>query len=168
MVLFEIDSAARNALALLTEFRKTKTPIIHIQHISLSPNALFFSPGTQGAEINDKVAPQEGETVVVKNYPNSFRDTSLLDILKGMEISDLVICGAMSHMCIDSTTRAAFDFGFNCIVAQDACATMDLVFNKEIIKASAVHAAFMAALSFPYARVASTKDIIKEMAQTAA
>lgn len=159
MSLFGIDSAAENARSLLTEFRKTKTPIIHIQHISRSPNALFFLPGTEGAKINSKVSPQEGETVVIKNYPNSFRNTSLLDVLRGMNISDLVICGAMSHMCIDATTRAAFDFGFNCIVAEDACATMDLVFNNKIIKAPAVHAAFMAALSFPYAKVVSTKDI---------
>lgn len=81
-----------------------------------------------------------------------------------MHIDDLVICGAMSHMCIDATTRAAFDLGFNCVVAEDACATMDLVFNNKIIKASDVHASFMAALSFPYAKVVLTKDILKDMA----
>jgi nicotinamidase-related amidase len=67
-------------------------------------------------------------------------------------------------MCIDATTRAAFDFGFNCIVAEDACATMDLFFNDKIIRASEVHASFMAALSFPYAKVVSTEKIIKETA----
>lgn len=164
MELVGIEAAAENARILLTEFRKKKLTIIHIQHISTPPNAFFLLSGTDGAKINDRVTPQEGETVVVKNYPNSFRDTSLLKILRNGHIYDLVICGAMSHMCIDATTRAAFDFGFNCVVAEDACATMDLFFNNKIIKASEVHASFMAALSFPYAKVVLTRNIVKNMA----
>jgi nicotinamidase-related amidase len=66
-------------------------------------------------------------------------------------------------MCIDATTRAAFDLGFNCVVAEDACATMDLIFQNKIIKASEVHASFMAALSFPYAKVVLTKDAVKNI-----
>lgn len=76
-----------------------------------------------------------------------------------------VICGAMSHMCIDATTRAAFDYGFNCFVVEDACTTRDLEFRGRIIEASDVHASFMAALSIPYAQVLTTKealDIITE------
>jgi nicotinamidase-related amidase len=164
MGLAGIEEAVENVRILLTEFRKTKSPIVHIQHISVAPNAFFFLPGTDGAKINDSVTPQEGEAVVVKNYPNSFRDTTLLGILKNMHIDDLVICGAMSHMCIDATTRAAFDLGFNCVVAEDACATMDLFFNNKIIKASDVHASFMAAFSFPYAKVSLTNDIVKDRA----
>jgi len=164
MELARIEAAAENARILLTEFRKTKATIIHIQHISVGPNAFFFLPGTEGAKINDRVTPREGEAVVVKNYPNSFRDTSLLDILRKAHVDHLVICGAMSHMCIDATTRAAFDLGFNCVVAEDACATMDLLFNHKIIKAAEVHASFMAALSFPYAKVVLTRDIVKDLA----
>jgi nicotinamidase-related amidase len=164
MQLAGIEDAAENARTLLAEFRKTRLPVIHIQHISLAPNAFFFLPGTDGAKINGRLIPQEGEAVVVKHYPNSFRDTSLLEILRNAHIDQLVICGAMSHMCIDATTRAAFDFGFNCVVAEDACATMDLVFNQKIIKASEVHASFMAALSYPYAKVAPTRNILNDMA----
>jgi nicotinamidase-related amidase len=164
MELTGIEDAAENARILLTEFRKKKLPIIHLQHISVAPNAFFFLPGTDGAKINDGVTPREGETVVVKNYPNGFRDTSLLEILRNVHIDNLVICGAMSHMCIDATTRAAFDLGFNCVVAEDACTTKDLFFNNKIIKASEVHASFMAALSFPYAKVVLTRDIVKDMA----
>jgi nicotinamidase-related amidase len=164
MELVGIENAAENALILLTEFRNKKLTIIYIQHISRAPNAFFFLQETDGAKINDRVITQEGEAVVVKNYPNSFRDTSLLEILKNERIDDLVICGAMSHMCIDATTRAAFDLGFNCVVAEDACATRDLIFNSRIIKASEVHASFMAALSSPYAKVATTRDIVNNMA----
>ena len=61
-------------------------------------------------------------------------------------------------------TRAAFDYGFNCVVAEDACATKDLIFNEKTIRASEVHASFMAALSAPYAKVATTKEIAQTTA----
>jgi nicotinamidase-related amidase len=160
MELVGIQAAAANAQILLNEFRKSKTPIIHIQHISSRPGATFFLPETDGARINQMVVPQENEIVVVKHYPNSFRETALSEILRNQNINNLLICGAMSHMCIDATTRAAFDLGFNCIVAEDSCATKDLSFKNKIIKAAEVHASFMAALSTPYAKVISTKEII--------
>jgi nicotinamidase-related amidase len=161
MELVGIQEAAANAQILLHEFRKSKSPIIHIQHISTRPGATFFLPETDGVKINQMVAPQGNEIVVVKNYPNGFRDTSLAEILKTEKINRLVICGAMSHMCIDATTRAAFDLGFNCVVAEDACATKDLNFKNRTIKASEVHASFMAALSAPYAKVISTQEIVE-------
>jgi nicotinamidase-related amidase len=161
MELVGIEDAAEKARFLLTEFRRKRLPVVHVQHISVAPDSFFFLPGTEGAKISDRMTPGAGEAVVVKNYPNSFRDTNLLEILKAARIDRLVICGAMSHMCIDATTRAAFDLGFNCIVAEDACATMDLVFKGKTIKASDVHASFMAALSFPYAKVVLTEDIVK-------
>lgn len=161
MELVGIEDAAVNAQVLLNEFRRTKSSIVHIQHISARPDATFFLPETDGTRINQLVAPKENETVVVKNFPNSFRNTSLLELLEKEKIGNLVICGAMSHMCIDATTRAAFDLGFSCVVAEDACATKDLIFKDKTIKAADVHASFMAALSVPYARVISTKEIVE-------
>jgi nicotinamidase-related amidase len=164
MELVGIEEAAANAQMLLHTSRKAKSPVIHIQHIAARPGATFFLPETDGAKINRMLTPQEDEIVVVKNFPNSFRGTSLLEMLKEKETDTLVICGAMSHMCIDATTRAAFDLGFDCIVADDACATRDLNFKGKTIKASEVHASFMAALSVPYARILSTGEIIESMA----
>lgn len=160
MELVDTEKAAANARLLLSAFRGDDAPIVHIQHLAGQPGASFFLPGTHGAEINEMVMPKAGEIMVAKHYPNSFRETSLLQTLRNKGIHNLVICGAMSHMCIDATTRAAFDLGFNCMVAEDACATKDLIFNGKTIKASEVHAAFMAALSAPYAKVTSTKAII--------
>jgi len=162
MELVGTEKAAANAQLLLKKFRKENSPIIYIQHISVQPGATFFLPETRGAEINEMVVPKEGEVTVVKNYPNSFRETSLLEVLKNEEKENLIICGAMSHMCIDATTRAAFDFGFNCVVAENACATKDLVFNETTVNASEVHASFMAALSAVYARVVTVEEIIKD------
>ncbi len=160
MVLDGMIEAADNSKLLLEAFRHSNTPIIHIQHVSIRPGSTFFLPDSSGVEINALVAPRENETVVRKNYPNSFRETSLLAILKDPGIDTVTICGAMSHMCIDATTRAAFDHGFKCVVAEDACATKDLAFKGKTIKADDVHASFMAALSAPYAHVATTQDIL--------
>lgn len=160
MELVGIDNAAYNAEILLRKFRKEQFQIIHVQHLSLNPGATFFLPESPGVEINQAVAPLDGETVVTKHFPNSFRDTELLDLLQGRGIDTLTICGAMSHMCIDATTRAAFDLGFTCVVAEDACATRDLTFQDKTIKADKVHASFMAALSAPYAEVISTQSVI--------
>ncbi len=160
MELVGIDAAAKNAARLLDEFRAAELPVVHVQHVATRPGATFFLPDTDGAQIHARVAPRPGEIVVVKHFPNSFRETELLKTLNASQLDTLVICGAMSHMCIDATTRAAADLGFTCTVAADACAARDLTFGDRVVKAADVHAAFMAALSAAYATVAATEEII--------
>lgn len=161
MELAEVDRAAANARKLLDHFRAAGLPVMHIQHIAVHPDATFFLPDTPGAEINQTVAPLDVETVVVKHFPNSFRETELLKNLQQARLDALVICGAMSHMCIDATTRAAFDLGFICVVAEDACATRELCFRDRIVEAADVHSSFMAALAAAYAEVTSTEKILE-------
>ncbi len=148
-----MEKAAQKAHLLIQKFRAERSPVFYIQHISKRPGAAFFLPGTRGVEIHESLVPEIGETTVEKHFPNSFRDTPLLTYLKERAVEEVVICGAMSHMCIDATTRAAFDFGFRCVVVQDACATRDVQFRGENVSAAHVHAAFMAALAAPYAQV---------------
>ena len=106
------------------------------------------------------IAPLPGETVIEKHFPNSFRDTGLQEKLAAAQVQELVICGAMSHMCIDATTRAAVDLGFTCTVIHDACASRDLTFGDLVIPAAHVHGAFMAALAPLYARVVSLEEFL--------
>jgi len=160
MELVGMEVAAERAVELLAAVRGAGTPVIHVQHLAARPDASFFLPDTPGAEIYESVAPHAGEVVVQKHYPNAFRDTSLLDEVRATGLDNVLICGAMSHMCIDATTRAAFDLGLRCTVVSDACATRDLTFQGETVAARAVHAAFMAALAVPYARVVTTQQAI--------
>lgn len=160
MELVAMDSAAETAAGVLEGFRQRGRPVYHVQHLSIRPGAVFFVPGTTGVEIHSSVVPREDEPVFQKNFPNSFRGTDLLERLRGDGIERLVICGAMSHMCIDATTRAAFDLGFGCAVVSDACATRDLEFGDRVVAAADVHAAFMAALAVPYATVAPAAEIV--------
>ncbi len=163
MELVGMPEAAANARLLLDAYRAAGLPVLHVQHLAARPDATFFIPGTPGAEINQIVAPIASEPVVVKHFPNSFRETGLLDLLKSKQITNLAICGAMSHMCIDTTVRAAFDLGFTCTLAADACATRNLTFEGRVVPAADVHAAYMAALSLPFARVTTTATIIEEL-----
>lgn len=162
MELVGMEKAADNATRLLDRFRSENGKLFHIQHLSARPGSSFFVPGTEGVQINGKVAPAAGEAVIEKHYPNSFRDTSLQDALQTQGVDSLVICGAMSHMCVDATTRAAFDLGFSCTVVHDACATRDLQFGEQAIRASDVHAAFMSALSVPYAKLVATDQFLAD------
>ena len=112
--------AGRAAGGLLAFFREHRWPVIHVQHESVQPGASFFLPGSPGMEIHASVAPRLGEPVVVKHFPNSFRATTLPGLLEGRVSRRLVLAGMMTHMCVDATTRAAADFGWECVVAQDA------------------------------------------------
>ena len=144
--LVEPLAAAKKAYLLLQCFREHDSHHVHIQHISLEPDATFFIKGDSGSDIHDSAAHFEGEPIVYKHEPNSFLNTNLLELLKGWGIERVVITGMMTHMCVDATARAASDFGFKVIIAEDACATRDLKFGDTLIPADHVHKAFMSAL----------------------
>jgi nicotinamidase-related amidase len=154
--------ASIQAQKVLTFFRGKNRPLIHIQHLSVRPGATFFLPNTKGVEIHSHVQPLPGELVIQKVFPNAFRNTSLLDHLKKEEIEHLVIAGMMTHMCVEATIRAAFDYGFQCTVVHNACATRALTFGAETVAARQVQAAFLAALGAVYAKVISAEDVISD------
>lgn len=155
-----VDAAVANAAKVIEKARAKGIPVIHVRHES-PEGAPFFVAGTKGAEIIPAVAPKDGEAVVVKNYPNSFRNTDLKAKLDATGAKDVVIVGAMTHMCIDATARAAADFGYNVTVVGDAAATRDAEFNGISVPAGQVHAAFMSALGFAYGKVVTTGDFLK-------
>ncbi|WP_299871200.1 cysteine hydrolase family protein [uncultured Cocleimonas sp.] len=161
MELVNMSAASENCKTLLENFRNKNAPLFHIQHLAAREGATFFIPETKGCEIHSDVTPNDDEPVIVKHFPSAFRGTDLEKELKSRGVTEVIICGAMTHMCIDTTTRAAFDLGFKCQVIHDACATKDLEFNGELVKAKDVQNAFMAALSVPFAQIVSTKEYLE-------
>lgn len=153
-----VETGQRAAM-LLAAFRARGLPVIHVQHVSTRPGATFFLPDTRGVEIHTCVTPQHGETIVRKHYPNSFRDTPLLAHLREHKISNLVIGGMMTHMCVDTTVRAAADLGFTCHLAHDACATRALSFGGKSVAAAEVQTAFVAALNGLFAKAQSAAEL---------
>jgi nicotinamidase-related amidase len=156
--------AGQQAHRLLEHFRRRALPTVHVQHLAASPGATFFLPGTEGAELHASVAPKPDERVVQKHFPNSFRETGLLELLRADGAKRLVLCGMMTHMCVDATVRAAADLGFECLLAHDACATRALSQGGVTVPAEHVHLAFLAALGSAYAQVQSTDEILAQFA----
>lgn len=155
--------ACQKAQEVLTAFRGKQQPVIHIQHISTRPDAMYFLPCTKGVEFHSDVQPTKNETIIKKHYPNSFKDTALLNHLIKNQINHLVIGGMMTHLAIEATVRAAYDLGFSCTVLHDTCATKNLEFDNTTIPAQTVHSAFLAALQPLYAEVMSTKEFLQIM-----
>ncbi len=153
--------ASLRARETLTFFRDQGLPLVHIQHLAARPGAPFFLPDTEGVKIQQNVEPRPGEVVFQKNFPNSFRNTPLLEHLRAKQVKKIVVCGMMTHMCVDATVRAAFDHGLEVTVIHDACATRTLAFGDQTIPAAQVHGAFLAALGFIYAKVVSAAEFLR-------
>lgn len=157
-----IEAATDNAARLLAKARERGDLVVHVRHEFESADAPFFAPGSHGAQIHVKVLPTADEVVVLKHQVNAFRDTELKKVLDEQAVKAITIVGAMSHMCIDSATRAAADHGYQVTVAHDACATLGLTFAEHSIPAEQVHGAAMAALAFAFARVQDTASLLAE------
>lgn len=151
-----IDAATTNAVRVIADARAKGVPVLHVRHESASSDAPIFVPGSNGVRIMVDVAPIGNEPVIVKNHVNSFRDTDLKQQLEARGIEDVVVVGAMSHMCVDAVVRASADMGYAVTVLHDACATRDLEFNGVVAPAAHVHAAMMASFEFGYGRVVAT------------
>ena len=159
--------AVAEASRLLGAARAAGLPVFHVQHLSVRPGATFFVPGTPGVEIHGAVAPRAGEALVQKNFPNAFRATTLLEGLQAKGIKHLVVAGMMTHMCVDSSVRAAFDHGFKVTLAHDACATKDLARAGTTLPAASVHDAFIAALHGLFCDARTSAEIIATLAAPA-
>jgi nicotinamidase-related amidase len=155
--------ASQQARRLLEQFRQVGLPPVFIQHVADKAGAATFLPDTDGVKIHENIRPLPGETIFQKHFPNSFRETPLLEHLRSLGVERLVICGMMTHMCVDSTTRAAYDYGYECWLAQDACATRALSYAGQTIPAEYVHLAFLAALNGRYSRVMPVDEIVAQL-----
>ncbi|MCH1624402.1 cysteine hydrolase family protein [Fredinandcohnia quinoae] len=163
MELSNPEKAAANAAKVLDWFRQNnKDHIFHVQHIAGSPELGFFLPNTEGAEIHETVQPLENESIIVKNFPNSFLKTDLESKLREKGVTKVVVVGMMTHMCIDATTRAAVDLGFDTTLIADACATRDMAYQGNVVPAEQVQNAFVSALESMYCDVKSTEDFLKQ------
>lgn len=155
-----VEAAAANAARVIAAARQAGELVVHVRHEFTRDDAPFFVPDSEGARIHSSVTPRGGEPVVLKHFVNAFRDTDLKSILDEHGVESVTILGDMSHMCVHAAARAAADVGYAVTVVHDACATRDLEFNGVTVPAAQVHAAFMAALAFAYAKVVSTEEYL--------
>lgn len=159
--LFKAEEALHTIKRLLEDFRKRNLPVIYIQHIS-TMHATFFVPETDGVEINKEIEPLDKETVIIKHYPNSFYETKLQEELIKNDVTDLVVCGMMTHMCVDTTVRAAKDYGYKITLISDGCATKDLEWNGDTLSASIVQSVYMTSLNQKFATVTTSTEFLSK------
>ncbi len=160
--LYNADKAVTNAAKLLDYYRDKSLPVIHVQHFNNWEGATFFIPDTEGVKIHSLVEPGQGEQLIVKYAPNAFYETSLKEVLDKLQIKHLVVCGMMTHMCIDTTVRAARDYGYQVTLIQDACATKDLQGLDSVIPAAVVQDTYIASLQGVFATIKSTQEFLNE------
>lgn len=153
MQLTGVEAALIEARRVLDQARALGRPVIHIQH-DAGPGTPYDVNAPIG-RIADIVAPLAGEIVITKNYPNSFVQTSLDDELKKLGVKQLVLAGFMTHMCINSTARGAFNLGYSPTVVASATATRDLPLpDGGTVPAEALQAASLATLRDLFAAIA--------------
>lgn len=152
--------ALANAQRLLDKARKQDIPIFHIAHHG-EDNGKVFDPLSANVEIVDELKPLDGEKTITKKHPNAFYDTQLQALISASGKQQVIFAGFMSHMCVSSSVRAAFDLGFDNFVCHDACATRALPdYKRETISAEVMHDTAMAALQDRFAALVTTDDLV--------
>jgi nicotinamidase-related amidase len=151
------EEAASRAAEAIEAARAAGLEVVHIRHEEPASDE-WVVPGSRGAATHAAVTPADGETVIVKHYPNSFLGTDLADRLSALGASRVAFCGMMTSMCVDSTVRAAADLGLDPVLLDDACAAPDLEHRGRRVPSEEVHAAFCAALSDEIATVLDASD----------
>lgn len=158
-----LDQAVAQAARLLHWARREGIAVIHVRQQAASAASPLFAPGSPGVEFLREVAPQAGEKVVVKSLPSSFRGTELQRELEAAGIEILVLCGLMTHMCVDSTAREGMHLGFRILVVADACASRDLPdpAGRGTIDHETVHRTALAALGDRFADLFAAADLLR-------
>lgn len=152
MQLEGVEPALEECARLLKRAREAGTPVIHIQH-DAGPGSPYDTTARIGA-IADVVAPAAGEKVITKAYPSSFEKTDLDAELKRLGVTDLVLAGFMTHVCVNSTARAAFNHGYRPTVVAAGTATRSIPDPRGgDVPAAALHAAALASLADLFAIV---------------
>jgi nicotinamidase-related amidase len=144
MELEGVQDALDAAAELLDRARTLGTPVVHIMHDAGAGSP--YDVKDEIGQIVDRVAPRGEEPVVVKNYPNSFAQTELHELLQGVGRTDLVLAGFMTHMCISSSARGAFTLGYSPTVVASATATRSLP-GAGGVSAQALQAASLAGVA---------------------
>ena len=155
--------AERNIALLLDAWRRAGRPIVHVRHISRSPDSIFW-PGQSGVEFQPRFVPLAGEHVVEKNVPDAFAQTGLERWLHTRGIGQLVIVGVITNNSVEATARSAGNLGFEAIVVSDAAFTFDLRdLNGRLWPAEDVHALSLANIAMDYAVVRTTGEIVNAL-----
>src|SRR3954471_14351808 len=155
------DAVAR-IVDLLAAFRTNRAPIFHIRHEGTKPNSTF-RPERSGYAVKDEAREEAGEPVIVKRVNSAFIGTDLETRLRAAGITTLVICGATTNHCVETTTRMAGNLGFDARLVRDATWTFDRTGpDGDAHSAEDIHAMTLSNLNGEFARIVSAKEVVAE------
>ncbi|MGW0817724.1 cysteine hydrolase family protein [Streptomyces viridiviolaceus] len=80
-------------------------------------------PGTEGWQVVAELTPREGEPVVDKTTPDSFLDTGLDGILRALGVTEVIVTGFATEICVDTTARQALSRGYDLVFVADGHTT---------------------------------------------
>lgn len=139
--------------ALLEAWRAEALPIFHIRHDSTEP-ASSGRPESPGDGFKREAAPLAGESVIGKSANSAFVGTALEDALDALGATTLVVCGALTNNCVETTVRHGGALGYRIFVVADACWTVDKRdLSGRLWPAEDVHALSLANMQGEYAEV---------------
>lgn len=145
---------------LLAKWRQAARPVIHVQHLSRSPDSVFW-PEQSGVEFQPQFVPGAGEGLIQKQVPDAFSGTGLEGQLRKAGIGQLVIVGVATHNSVEATARTAGNLGFATWVVEDACYTFDkLDFFGRLRSAHEVHGMSLGNLHGEYATVINSAELL--------
>jgi nicotinamidase-related amidase len=146
--------------SLLAAFRATGAAVIHVRHDSVEPNSRL-RPGLSGHAVLDEAREVAGEPVLHKQANSAFIGTDLEARLRGDGRTTLVICGAVTNHCVETTTRMAGNLGFEALLVRDACWTFDGTGpDGEHHSAEAIQAMTLFNIDGEFGRVVRTAEIV--------
>ena len=145
---------------LLAVFRKAGAPIIHIRHASLEPQSRLRA-SEPGYAVMDAAREHPGEPVLVKNVNSAFIGTNLEARLHIAGIDTVVIVGATTNHCVETTARMAGNLGFHAKLVRDATWAFDRQgADGEMYTAEQVHAMTLANLKDEFADIVTTAEVV--------
>lgn len=118
--------------ALLASWRAREGTVVFTRHGHEGPHDLgvmgkfwgdYIRADEPDAEILEQLAPAAGEAVLRKTTYDAFVGTGLEDLLRGRGVEQVLVTGVLTHMCCETTARAAFCRGFEVYAAADATAS---------------------------------------------
>jgi gluconolactonase len=142
------QNVVANVAALADACRAKGIPVIHVWYIveegapGLKLNAPLFNGvkdtnalvrGTWGAAAADGLEPKAGDHIVEKMRMSAWQGTRLENLLWGLERDTVIVTGAWTNMSIEHTSRTGADKGFNMIVPEDGCSTMNADWHQASI-----------------------------------
>ncbi len=116
----ERDAVVANIGNLVDRARRERVPVVWVQHSDEQ-----LSTGTDDWRIVPQLTPSDAESLIEKNFGDSFENTTLETVLSDLGVGRLIIVGAQTDACIRSTLHGALVRGYDASLVSDAHTTED-------------------------------------------